>query len=358
MLLESRLSYLLQHVSRTFALTIPVLPKKLAGKVAISYLLCRACDTIEDDPDLPVNVKINKMQEFIQVLQCRIDCVSWVNKIISQLHFLNSYEKEVFVDLPSIIETLYSYSVTERNIIIKGVWIMSNGMSFYQRECNIENQSQLDSYCYAVAGVVGELLINLFVQHLNLDSKLSLELNNLSVSFGEGLQLTNILKDIWDDASRGVCWLPLGIKNNNLENVDISKILLDLDNSHKVSFIREKVTISLGHLINAVKFITKLPRRAYGIRRFCFICVSMAFLTLRNIYNNPTFTDPKSIKINRSQVKSVILHSYVKVISNKWMESYFKNLSIGMDITDIDSDKLYNEVSQWNSSEFNDFAKE
>ena len=34
------------------------------------------------------------------------------------------------------------------------------------------------------------------------------DLLGLSVSFGQGLQMTNILKDVWDDQRRGACWLP------------------------------------------------------------------------------------------------------------------------------------------------------
>ena len=34
------------------------------------------------------------------------------------------------------------------------------------------------------------------------------KLLQLAVSFGQGLQMTNILKDIWDDRARGACWLP------------------------------------------------------------------------------------------------------------------------------------------------------
>ena len=33
----------------------------------------------------------------------------------------------------------------------------------------------------------------------------------LAVSFGQGLQMTNILKDIWEDRRRGACWLPRDI---------------------------------------------------------------------------------------------------------------------------------------------------
>ncbi len=33
-------------------------------------------------------------------------------------------------------------------------------------------------------------------------------LSTLAASFAQGLQMTNILKDVWEDRSRGACWLP------------------------------------------------------------------------------------------------------------------------------------------------------
>ena len=33
-------------------------------------------------------------------------------------------------------------------------------------------------------------------------------MQSLAVSFAQGLQMTNILKDVWEDRSRGACWLP------------------------------------------------------------------------------------------------------------------------------------------------------
>ena len=29
-----------------------------------------------------------------------------------------------------------------------------------------------------------------------------------AISFGQGLQMTNILKDVWEDYEIGACWLP------------------------------------------------------------------------------------------------------------------------------------------------------
>ena len=49
--------YILELVSRTFALTIPQLPKPLDRTVSNAYLLCRIADTIEDDPSLSFKEK-------------------------------------------------------------------------------------------------------------------------------------------------------------------------------------------------------------------------------------------------------------------------------------------------------------
>ncbi len=358
MLSESRLSYLLQNVSRTFALTIPVLPNLLSQQVGISYLLCRACDTIEDDPKLLSTDKISLMSQFIDVLFKRIDCHIWVNELVNKLTFLNSYEKEVFLDLADIIETLYSYTPEIRSVILKGVWIMSDGMSKYQKVTCIETQNDLDHYCYSVAGVVGELLSNLFSINSNYSHDIKNKLSILSVSFGEGLQLTNICKDIWDDASRGVCWLPIGIKTNITDHDTVSQQLMSLSNIEKIDFIKKQVSITQGHLWNAVRFILTLPKSSYGIRRFCFICVAMAFMTVRNIYKRPTFLNSKEIKINRSEVKSVLVKSFFYPLSNYLLNRFFRNLSSSIDVEEINYDSLYNEVSLWNNLKFMKADKE
>ncbi len=55
-------------VSRTFALTIPQLPPILERAVGNAYLLCRIQDTIEDDPDLSLEIKSDLSRQFVQVI--------------------------------------------------------------------------------------------------------------------------------------------------------------------------------------------------------------------------------------------------------------------------------------------------
>src|SRR6476620_2796342 len=48
---------ILPAVSRTFALSIRVLPGALGRSVLAAYLLCRIADTLEDEPSLPAEAK-------------------------------------------------------------------------------------------------------------------------------------------------------------------------------------------------------------------------------------------------------------------------------------------------------------
>ena len=82
----------------------------------------------------------------------------------------------------------------------------------------IENAEELEEYCYFVAGVVGEMLCNLFIEEISgLSSVNKKTMRNTAVSFGLGLQITNISKDIVADRGRGWSYVPLSyIEANGL----------------------------------------------------------------------------------------------------------------------------------------------
>jgi farnesyl-diphosphate farnesyltransferase len=72
----------------------------------------------------------------------------------------------------------------------------------------LQTLQDLRDYCYVVAGIVGEMLTELFVlQSPSLDA-VATELRERSVEFGEALQLVNILKDAQTDAAEGRVYLP------------------------------------------------------------------------------------------------------------------------------------------------------
>ncbi len=249
----------LQLVSRTFALTIPLLSMPLEDYVGMAYLLCRICDTIEDDPALSHEDKIKYMGEFVKAVKGQIDVKEFTAELRPKLvGSNNTYELDLVAELPDVVERLNSFPANISSVITRTLAIMSDGMSRQQANDVITDQHDLDVYCYSVAGVVGEMLAELFMIRCKPFAKNYSRVKQLSVCFGEGLQMTNILKDIWDDAKRGVCWLPLSIHNHN-DPEEVRNFIMSMDQQTRIDFIREKVSVTLGHLLYATEFLYSLP---------------------------------------------------------------------------------------------------
>src|SRR5947199_918573 len=60
---------ILASVSRSFYLSIRLLPKKLRDPVSLGYLLARASDTIADTPDIPVALRMEKLELLARAIQ-------------------------------------------------------------------------------------------------------------------------------------------------------------------------------------------------------------------------------------------------------------------------------------------------
>ena len=335
----------LQKVSRTFALTIPLLPMPLADWVGNAYLLCRIVDTIEDDADLSIDLKQKHILSYLAALAGEIDSIAWSQGLHSLLSASTSEgERSLIADIPAVLGRLASFPDAVRDILIRGVGIMSQGMAA-QQECAVITQAaDLDRYCYSVAGVVGELLTELFAVYSPLVATVKSTLSPLAVSFGEGLQLTNILKDVWEDASRGVCWLPLC--QSEAESFAACSL------SQQRHLLDVHLALAHGHLRDALTFTLQLPKHEQGLRQFCLWAIGMALLTLRRIHTIPDFRHSSQVKISRHQVKSVIVWSKILGRFDTPLELYFRWLGRGLPVRQRDVLELYRRVSAWNRNPF------
>ena len=321
----------LQKVSRTFALTIPLLPKDLADYVGNAYLLCRIADTIEDDPKALPTKKIIWLKDFAffasKSFAKEEDLLSLKERALALTKDgAKDVEYALIEDMDKVIKRTLTFPSSQLQILAKGVSILASGMADKLAEIKINNEDDVDSYCYLVAGVVGELLAALFAQ---VDNKIIKdEFMPLAVSFGEGLQLTNILKDRFDDSKRGASFLP---------KVDEDKL------KEEINYYIEK---TLGHLDDALRFVLKIPTREKGIRLFCYFNVAMAIVTLRKIAKNPLGISD-SLKISRTSVKSLALLCTGAVKSDCLLQALHHMLSFNLKRQAIDVKSLYRKVSKW-----------
>lgn len=299
---------LLDGVSRTFALTIPQLPQALAGPVSNAYLLCRIVDTIEDEATLSAAQKRKFCRQFTRVVAGEEDAgalAAELGPLLSEQTL--PAERELIRLIPRVVAIAHGFEPAQRDALSLCVAIMGKGMAeFQERDLRggLNDLDEMGAYCYYVAGVVGEMLTRLFCHYSpEMDARRDL-LMKLAVSFGQGLQMTNILKDLWDDHKRGVCWLPRDIFE------DAGYELRDLTPGHGDprfhAGFRRLIGVAHAHLRNALEYTLYIPPRETGMREFCLWALGMAMLTLRKIHARIDFADSAQVKISRRSVKTVI----------------------------------------------------
>jgi farnesyl-diphosphate farnesyltransferase len=329
---EAYQNYILQGVSRTFALTIPQLPPALRSAVSNAYLLCRIADTIEDEPALSAEQKRYFSDLFIKVVSAATAPETFSTELYPLLSSsTQEAEKDLIKNTREVIRLTHGFSRNQRAAMERCVRIMANGMALFQSNPSpygLKDLSQLDSYCYHVAGVVGEMLTELFCDYSAEIGRNRETMLELAVSFGQGLQMTNILKDIWEDRGRGACWLPQDIFREcgfDLRNLS--------SENHATAFtagLEKLIAIAHAHLRNALTYTLLIPRDETGIRKFCFWALGMAVLTLRKISANRTFTSGNQVKISRRAVKATILATQLAVGSDTMPKWLFNMSALGL----------------------------
>jgi len=311
---------ILPHVSRTFALTIPQLPPALCTPVTNAYLLCRIADTIEDEPALSAPETLAYLNRFSALLGGGGEPGPLAEDLVSRLSERTlATERDLIANMARVLRVTASLGKAQKDAIQRCVELMCYGMPRFQFNASLQGlarSSDLDDYCYYVAGVVGEMLTDLFCDYSVDIAGRRPALNALAASFAQGLQMTNILKDVWEDRSRGACWLPQEVFTRH--GVDLNTLASQSQDKGFSAGISELVGVAHAHLRNALDYTLLIPAKERGIRRFCLWAIGLAVLTLRRIAHNPGYTAGAQVKIRRSAVKMTLLLTNLAV-TNDWV---------------------------------------
>ncbi len=327
---------ILPRVSRTFALTIPQLPAGLEEVVANAYLLCRLADTIEDDPEIDPQKKSAFMAEFLDVIDANAGADDFATRLTGQLSPRTRLaDRELVENTAPVVRILSRFTPTQRQAVVRCVTTMCEGMPEFQAGKTLDGLPtliDLDRYCYFVAGIVGEMLTDLFCEHCpQLDDRRD-EMMTLSVCFGQGLQMTNILKDIWEDREANTCWLPRSMFRD-LEG-GLSRAMRNRDSAAMTGGIEQLIGIAHAHLRAALRYTQLVPKQQVGIRRFCLWAIGMAVLTLRRIYNSPGYDNGNDVKISRRAVRATVVTCNIAQYSNQSVALLFALASRGLPLAD------------------------
>ncbi|MGH8140306.1 MAG: phytoene/squalene synthase family protein [Steroidobacteraceae bacterium] len=310
----------LPHVSRTFALTIPELPAQLRTLVTSAYLLCRIADTIEDEPALPPAATFLLLQRFVAVVGGKEDAAPLARELAPQLSEQTlPAERDLVLNMGRVVAVTARFDAPQRIAIQRCIEVMCGGMHRFQQTASLRGlprSSDLDDYCYYVAGVVGQMLTELFCGYSATIAGRRGALHDVAVSFAQGLQMTNILKDVWEDRRRGACWLPQEVFSRH--GIDLAQLCAGHGGRRFDAAMRELVGVAHAHLRNALAFTLLIPAEEAGIRRFCLWAIGLAVLTLRKIAGTPGFASGAQVKVSHSAVAMTRILTNIAV-RNDWM---------------------------------------
>lgn len=211
------LEEMLTGTSRTFAITIPYLPEPQRREITLAYLLLRIIDTLEDGVLWPADVRARSLGEMVEFLAdpSPTEAVSLAIRWCDPPPCTNAGYLELLGSFPEIVSEIVELEPASSDIICRHARRVAMGMD-QSLNTPTHDLASLRQYCYFVAGIVGELLTDLFLLRLTPTTEQAARLRELAVSFGEGLQLVNILKDADADAQEGRQYIPSQVERGEV----------------------------------------------------------------------------------------------------------------------------------------------
>lgn len=313
--MNASLRILLQQTSRSFYLTLRVLPRVVRPQIGLAYLLARTTDTIADTELVPAAKRLQALQ------QLRDRILGQGNHVLDFTELAHRQglpaERGLLERCAASLALLRELSPADlqrvRNVLET---IISGQKLDLQRFADasvgnvlaLQNDGELDDYTYRVAGCVGEFWTLICRAHLFPNAPLDeTKLLAEGVRFGKGLQLVNILRDLPADLRKGRCYLPADkLAAIGLQPTD----LVQAANENKFRLLYDHyLDLAEAHLAAGWAYTNTVPRRQVRVRLGCAWPILIGLETIKRLRAASVLDPNGRIKISRSDVRRILFRS-------------------------------------------------
>jgi farnesyl-diphosphate farnesyltransferase len=324
---------LLRATSRSFYLTLRVLPRAIRSQIGLAYLLARTADTIADTEIVPLAQRLDSLKQLRERIRARSAAPLNFNDLAGKQG--TAAEKLLLEKINDSVDALQQFSPEDQKLIRDVIATITSGQEldlnrFSPLETSpvpgkiiaLETSLELDDYTYRVAGCVGEFWTKICRAHLFPRARLDVDqfVTN-GIRFGKGLQLINILRDLPEDLKKGRCYLPM----EKLEQFKLSPPTL-------LSFAKEKDFLPLfheyldkaeSHLEAGWNYTKSLPFSQFRVRLACAWPILIGMKTIEKLRTAGVIELRQRVKISRSDVRRIILRSvFACPFSSAWVNLF------------------------------------
>jgi len=353
------LNELLKQTSRSFYLTLRVLPRAIRPQIGLAYLLARTTDTIADTEIVPVAHRL----EALQKLRARILGTSSAGLNFGELAWHQGLpaERMLLGRVEEALAGLRGLTETDLRLVRKVLDTISGGQELdlrrfggttaltparspgerendrnasanlgasastppqpSQKITALQNDAELDDYTYRVAGCVGEFWTEMCVEHLFQPPELrdlgAPRFEELGVRFGKGLQLVNILRDLPADLRKGRCYLPAAkLAEAGLAPADL---LAPANEAKFRPLYNCYLDLAKSHLAAGWEYTNLIPFPRFNLRLACAWPILIGSETLKRLRFEPVLDPAQRVKISRGEVRGLIWRSIWRYpFRNSW----------------------------------------
>jgi farnesyl-diphosphate farnesyltransferase len=323
---------ILPRVSRTFAINIRVLKGELYRAVLVAYLFCRIVDTVEDAEELSLDLRNRLLDDYMAFFKASALDHQRLSEWVALFGNLDPSDPEqrLIQNCPSVFAVFSGLPPSTRTIMSDCVLEMAVGMkktinrqqlrkSFH----SLQTMTDMEEYCYYVAGTVGVMLTKLFTAYSkSLELSTAQKMADLQLSFALGLQMTNIIKDCFEDYRRGWCYIPADLAAKF--GVPIAEFFAPQYREQSLATLDDLMTRTARHLDDALDYTLLLPRTEIRMRLFNLWSLFFAVKTLSKAWHNKDLLIGEvKVKISRCEVYKTLIQTVLLVTSNTLLRSLY-----------------------------------
>ena len=316
------LGNILRDVSRSFYVSIRLLPRKLRQPIGLAYLLARATDTLADTAGIPAATRAQSLQTLASTIQGQSD-LSGVNDLINSFGPLqtNEAEKVLIQSLPQCLVELNKASPADRADIREVLAKINRGQTLDVERPILATATELEEYIYLVAGCVGEFWTRLCFRHVkNFSDRSEPEMSEMGKRYGMGLQLINILRDAGNDLQNGRCYFP----EEELKTVGLSASTVNENTEPFMLVFRKWLDRAQRGLDAGMQYVDGIRNRR--IRAATVLPALIGARTTALLRSTGADTLRDKIKVPRREVQRIIGMVAVTLASRPRLHRLFRHL--------------------------------
>src|SRR5450759_3211947 len=309
------LAHLLKATSRSFYLTLRVLPAAVRPQIGLAYLLARTTDTIADTGLVPLEQRLDALHKLRERILGSSSAPLNFGELAKQQG--SPAERVLLEKVGESLALLETLSPADLPLVRKVLTTIISGQELDLRRfakasaediVPLETAVELDDYTYRVAGCVGGFWTKICRAHLFPDAKLDdTQLLVDGIRFGKGLQLVNILRDLPADLKNGRCYLPAA---RLAEARLFPEVLLSPANATKfLPLYHEYLDQAEAHLAAGWRYTNTLPFGQFRLRLACAWPVLIGGRTIEKLRAANVIELQQRVKVSRGEVRGILFRS-------------------------------------------------